>query len=156
MEEKLAWMRRSADRIMKAGKNDDEVQDNFLSFVHASHLLWFYFGQWAADVRAGSSAKTLVQNFVSTLEDRSAEVWRCLDALRTEDVHTRPVQVADQGPKFLLAAPGKALLAAPGRLLLAQQYRYVVSWGSKEYYVNELCERGLSVKEQFKDRFDTL
>lgn len=155
MLEKLAWMNRSMERMQVSLANPTEVQDHFLSFIHASHLLFFYFCDWVKAADKTDSAKTLVRRYVASLLPKEAAIWKCLEKLRTEDVHINPVNIAN------VEIPGAVMLDGYGILidekqLLVGAYRYVVMCAGTCVDVLEICEIGLEVKNRFCKEFDSI
>ncbi|MBT9551799.1 MAG: hypothetical protein IV088_13180 [Hydrogenophaga sp.] len=155
MLEKLAWMRRSTERIRANLSNPADVQDHFLSFTHASHLLYFYFAGWAKGAGKASNAKALIELYLASIEPKAAEVWRCLQELRTEDVHINPVSIINTEQPGALMLDGHELLL-DGYQLMAGEYRYVVQCAGTTFDVLDVCETGLEVKRRFCDEFDSI
>ena len=153
MLEKLAWMKRSAERIEKSLSCPDDVQDNFLSFTHASQLFYFYFSKWAKEVGKVESPKNLVKKYVASLSPSESEIWNCLQELRTEDVHTRPVKISNAERPEEMFLDGEQLFL-DGEPLSLGEYRYEVHFGSRVFDVLSLCQIGLQAKAKFCDGFE--
>lgn len=155
MLEKLAWMKRSVERMRASLANPTDVQDHFLSFVHASHLLFFYFCDWVENTGKTVGAKELIQRHVSSLQSKEAEVWECLKALRTEDVHISPVKIANTEKPESVMIDGYEILI-DGQQLLVGEYIYVVECSGTSFDVLEICDIGLEVKSHFCYEFDSI
>lgn len=155
MLEKLAWMKRSVERMRANLANPTDVQDHFLSFVHASHLLFFYFCGWVENSGSTVGAKALVRRYVSSLKSKEAEVWECLKELRTGDVHISPVRIANTENPGVVMIDGYEILI-DGQKLLVGEHIYVVECAGISFDVLELCDIGLEVKNHFCNEFDSI
>lgn len=152
MLKKLDWMQRSADRLKKELANPTEVQDHFLSFAHASHLLFFYFARWLKFNGRDGSAKPLIERYVNSLEPEAALIWKCLQEVRTEDVHVKPVKIANTQRPAALMFNGERIFFNEHPLMFGE-YRYVVECAGNEIDVLHLCSLGVEVKQQFCNNF---
>lgn len=154
MQEKLAWMARSKGRIGNALSSPDEVQDHFLSFIHAAHLLFFYYCRWAKTKgwRDGE-AKRRIGRFTAAMTSTDAAVWNCLQDLRTEDVHTQPVKVANTEQPGALMLEDQLILLNDMKMVVGD-YRYTVTYGGSDVDVMDLCTKGLVLKQRFCDEFE--
>ncbi len=155
MLEKLAWMKRSTERIRLGLNHPADVQDHFLSFIHASHLLFFYFGGWVKDIGKAPSAKELIEQYVASLDLDSATIWKFLQNLRTEDVHTKPVTIVNIESPGALTFKGQTL-TLNGAQLMFGKYRYVVELSGTSHDVLHVCDVGLAVKGRFCEEFDSI
>lgn len=155
MAEKLAWMSRSKTRIIEHKDAPIEVQDHFLSYIHASRLIWFYFGRYLKAEGRPDKAVDLVDKWKSTLSRRQVEIWDFITELRTEDVHTQPVPVKNTQKPGVLAVNGKVLMIG-GKLLKVGNWQYKVDVGGTKEDVFSLIEESFPLFEKFIDEFNTL
>jgi hypothetical protein len=133
MNAKLAWMQRSRAR-MQAGESDTiEVQDHFLSYVHASQLNWHYFGACCAGIGLPKKEpERLVRKWLeNTLSEQELDVWYFLNDLRNEDVHVKPVEpLRTSEPRIVTF--GEHLITCGGAVVSHGQWRYSVSLRSQD------------------------
>ncbi|MDA0242862.1 MAG: hypothetical protein OT477_05560 [Chloroflexi bacterium] len=155
MSEKLFWMQRSYER-MKSGSADlVEVQDHFLSFLHASRLIWFYFGFYVEASGRGKIAGKLVDGWKNELSIEDKKCWDVISQLRTHDIHVQPVQIKNINQPALLAFE-EHLLTINGHLLSVGDWQYEVDYDDKKYDVFLLCNKGLDLLAKFINEFDAL
>ncbi len=158
MAEKLAWAQRSLDG-MKAAKDGNAVlvQDHFWTFLHASHLLWFYFGKWVRE----SGAKKTAANLLKEWQDRrltpdELAAWDSLASLRNEDVHVQPVMAEKpRGAGIMVSKEGKIMVCKHG-IMVSKEKPYRVKQGGVELELFALCEAGMRALCKFVDEFDKI
>ena len=158
MLEKLAWAERCVSRMKLAAKDDaEETQDHFWSFLHASHLIWFYFGRCAVEVGHGKKeAQRLVDSWkASAISDDEAEAWNTIQALRTEDAHTQPVATDRHQVKALMIR-NKKMMIRNGRMMVRHSTRYFVGHKNQRFDALRLSVISLRVLRKFVNQFDSL
>lgn len=153
MHEKLSWMERSLQRMQSNLGRHEEVQDHFLSFVHASHLLWFYFARWAKQPAIGKMPREAIGRYVASMLPDAREAWDFLDRVRTEDVHTKPVKLIGTEHPTPLLINGLAL-QIDGHDLMIGEYRYEVEFDGKVFDALLVCAKVLDLKKQFSFEFE--
>ena len=155
MLEKLGWMQRSFARMKTDLDSAEDVQDHFLSFLHASHLLYFYFARWAKNIQRPENPSLLIVKYISGLSATDAGIWNCLHELRTEDVHTQPIRISNPERPGALCVDGQEFLV-DGYPILIGDYRYVVQHSGSSHDLLKLCASCLVVKAKFCRDFDEI
>ena len=161
MEEKLDWAARSVIRMNEARQGDPvTVQDQFWSFLHAVHLIWFYFGRWVKQERPKATSKSLVQTWKGqSLSPEELNAWDQLSALRNEDAHVQPVVAREPKGGHLCKDPKTGHLrksASTGHLMRSKHKPYRVAQGVLEVELFSLCEKGMLAFRKFVNTFDSL
>jgi hypothetical protein len=155
MEEKLGWARRSLARMRAEAERDQiDLQDHFWAFLHAAHLVWFYFGRWAKANR-DAGAKDLVKRWEASLSASDAQVWATLHSLRTTDVHVRPVPTKRVSVTSRITLDGLPI-SLNGDPIVITQVTHQVEFGATTIDIFDLCERGQEVLRLFIAEFDRL
>ena len=158
MTEKLGWAQRSLERMKSAPKDDHvAVQDHFWSFLHAAHLVWFYFGRWARSLgKPKGEAKRLVARWQAHhLTPPEATVWDALMGLRSRDAHVEPVATQQRVSNALLVRD-RALVVQDRKLVVVQTLRYEVEHNGQRHDAVVLCEQGVVLLRRFISEFETL
>ncbi|MCY2991446.1 MAG: hypothetical protein NTY19_26755 [Planctomycetota bacterium] len=159
MTEKLEWAARCVERmnVARSDKNATDVQDHFWSFLHASRLVWFYLGEFhKARGDANGAAKITMNTWTATnLSPIEQRVWDTIANLRTEDVHTRPVETEERTSGASATRGGK-LLTRNGKLCIVKKVEYKVLSGTDEFDAIDLANRGLGLLQRFVADFPCL
>lgn len=156
MLEKLAWAERSLARMDQAKQASDNtaVQDHFWSLLHACHLIWFYLGEFlqSRGDPKGAAKRLLEQWQTKNLSNAEQSTWALLVALRTEDVHTKPVATGKK--KRLVCRDGKLLVS--GNIGPCVVTVFVVNYDGKEHDAFHVARTGVGILRRFVEDFDTL
>lgn len=159
MAEKLGWAGRCVERMIAAASSKDEtdVQDHFWSFLHASRLVWFYLGEFHhARGDAKGAAKITMKSWTDpNLDSDEKRVWDAIANLRTEDVHTRPVDTVERTEGHLVSRNGH-LVKRNGHLCKVTATRHIVSDNSTEFDAIDLASRAIKLLTQFVEDFPSL
>ena len=156
MLEKLVWAERSFNRMTESMDEDPvSAQDYFWSFLHATHLLWFYFKDFVNQTDLERSAKSLIQDWKGKqLSPEEVSAWDDIFDLRDVDVHVKPVFTEKGGGKIRCGPSGFPMCSATGQILAKKHY--MVLQGKKEIKLLPLCENGLAGFKKFVEEFDTI
>ena len=147
MQEKVGWAARSLERMKQARRDNNtiDVQDHFWAYLHAAHLVWFYFSQWAKQSpRHSETTKTRVRKWEQSLSYAERTTWSALTSLRNEDVHVQPVSTSRHGA---IAVDGGAIVVQEGAVVVVVSYR--VYHDGRQLDAFQLCEDGLPVLNRF-------
>ena len=159
MIEKLDWADRSVSRMNDAISEEDAVavQDHFWSFLHASHLIWFYFNNFLKN--RGDLKKTgvrIMKNWAAShLSASEQKAWTAIADLRNGDVHVQPVETEEQETTGLAVRDGK-LLARDGKLCTVTIVTYEVSFDGNEFEAIDLATEGVELLRRFVADFPKL
>lgn len=161
MQEKLACAERSLTRMTKAITDDPiSVQDHFWSFLHAIHLIWFYFGFWVKNSGQMKNSKQLIEKWKACrLPEEDQCVWNTLGNLRDEDAHVKPVVAkTPKGSRPLFDdKTGRPLFSdKSGKMLCSESKPFRVIQDGKEHGLLTLCQNGLAVFQKFVSEFDRI
>ena len=155
MNDKLLWLTRSYERMLERIDDPVEVQDHFWSFLHASRLIWFYFGKWLNDNDRKDQAGSAVDRWKESLEEAEAEAWDLISSLRTEDVHIRPVETKNIKKPENVTVNG-AQVTVGDDPVVAGNWVYQTTHERKEVDIFSLCKTGISILGKFIHEFDRL
>ena len=159
MTEKLGWAARSCSRIddAKTVKDAESVQDHFWSFLHGSRLIWFYLGEFLKNRGdPKETAARIMNGWVGTnLSIGEQKIWKAVAELRTEDVHTKPVETEEK-QTVAIASRGGKILARNGKICSVKVVKYVVQFDGDEYDAVTLANQGIKLLQRFVTDFPTL
>ena len=159
MTEKLDWAARSVLRMNDAKSKKDAVavQDHFWSFLHASRLVWFYLGEFIQTRPNFSRTAGEIMDCwtASHLSAPEQTVWGAIADLRTQDVHTRPVETEEQQTTSLAVRDDK-LRVRDGKLLAVKIVKYNVSFDGDELDAIDLATKGVGLLRRFIADFPQL
>jgi hypothetical protein len=156
MNEKFGWMRRSKDRMQEQKEDPLNVQDHFWSYVHASQLIWNYFGSYCYSHGLPKGQPGILVNAwkdeFPADKNSLREAWKILNSLRNEDVHVEPVETIQTERAEFVTHHGEPV-TYQGELVTHGDYKYKVVHDSVEYDVWELTAEGIEVMGLFIAEF---
>ena len=156
MIEKIGWAERSVTRMRESNRAPCEFQDHFWAFLHASRLIWFYFGRWLDCNGAKGQAGEMLDYWKERhLRASDRRAWDAVTSLRTADVHVKPVPVTPRESKAIGIRGGKILVCA-GKVVAVSTLTHRVEHDGESLDCLRLATRSLELLTQFAARFDQL
>jgi hypothetical protein len=155
MNEKLSWMMRSQERMLEHIEDPVAVQDHFLSYIHASRLIWFYFGRYLKAINREGKAGDAIDTWKLSLSPEELDVWDIASSLRTEDVHVQPIKIENTGQPSALTIGGSALTIGGSRLVIGK-WRHEVDFKGEPRDIFFIVEKTVPLFKKFIDEFGEL
>jgi hypothetical protein len=92
---------------------------------------------------------------VVNLSASEQEVWKAVAELRTEDVHTRPVET-EQKQSSAIAMRGGKILVSNGKICCTKVVKFQVRFDDAEYDAHRLANESIVLLRRFVKDFPAL
>ena len=154
IEEKLGWAKRSVQKIKDNPENENELKDNFWSFLAAFQQAWFYTGKFIAEkhpelskIKRDSLIKIIINDWKeNNLTENEINAWNILNQLRNSDVHDKPaLPNYEIRTHFITTIDGKFIVTTiGGKRIVAQSKNLNIFFKGKEHNIYLLMSGGIS------------
>jgi hypothetical protein len=152
IDEKLGWASRSFDKLQANKKDQNEIKDNFWSFLSAFQQGWYYFNKLIVELTPDLSkkkqedlSKTLINDWkIMNLTESQRISWDVLNRLRNHDTHYDPVKANYEIRLELITdSDGDIFTDYDGTPFMANCGGVYITFNNKEYDIEFLITNGL-------------